>query len=558
MENDCKKKENNVYITTPIYYVNGDPHIGHFYTSLSCDVLIRLYQKYGYNVRYLTGTDEHGQKVQQSAIKKGISPKTFCDEISAKFRQMYVDFKLIQAQNNFNNNTSFIRTTDEKHVKYVQNIWKRIEDNGWIYKSAYKGWYSWRDECFFTEKELIDGKAPTGAEVELREEECYFFRLSIFQKALYQMYKDNISIGYARDDDNCNDITDDNERQYILQPKSSLFEVLAFLELKSDNKLNDLCISRSKKVFDWGIEVPTDTSHTIYVWLDALFNYFSALYYNNGSENDEEFNMFWKNGFPIHVMGKEIIRFHAVYWPSLIYSLYHEYRDNSGTTDDNIDIFDGISVKELKRVSPKQIFAHGWWVKDGEKMSKSIGNVVNPYDEIKWLESLNIQHDVAIDYFRFFLISATTFGNDANYSRKCFVESINAHLVNNLGNLVQRVASMLVKNFPDKCSYIDRNFEKITFDRDIKNINFTEILHKIFERSTLLNQEFDSSIPWVLVKGDDDNKQKAFSILSSLVPKIISIVDAIEPFCPYISHELMKNLQLESMPSIVCNRIREK
>ncbi len=539
MKKDDEKRD--IYITTPIYYVNGEPHIGHFYTSLSCDILIRLYQKHGYNVRYLTGTDEHGQKVQQSAIKKGVSPKEFCDAVSAKFRQMYIDFKLIQAENNFNNNASFIRTTDEKHVKFVQNVWKKIEANGWIYKGTYKGWYSWRDECFYTEKELIDGKAPSGAEVEFREEECYFFRLSEFQEALYRMYKDNANGDNEKDN---NDDNNSNNKQRLLSPKSSLSEVLAFLEPRDDNKLNDLCISRLKSVFDWGIEVPSDKNHTIYVWLDALFNYFSALHDDNAEDSNNEFKSFWENGFPIHLMGKEIVRFHAIYWPALIYGFYKKNGD--------------INIDELKRLSPKQIFAHGWWVKDGEKMSKSIGNVVSSYNEIMWLEDLGIQRDVAIDYFRFFLVSATSFGNDADYSRKRLIECINAHLVNNLGNLVQRVSSMLVKNFPEECRSINKDFKKMTFDKEIRDINFTNIIHEIFAKSTLLNQEFDSSSPWTLIKGNNDDRQKAFSILSSLIPRIASIVDALGPFCPHISCELMKNLLLESMPAIVCNRIKEK
>ena len=266
-------EKKSIYITTPIYYVNGEPHIGHFYTTLACDVLIRLYQQNGYDVRYLTGTDEHGQKVQQSAEKKGISPKEFCDAVSARFRQMMIDFDLKQAENNFNNGESWIRTTDKKHEDFVKDVWIRLEQNGWIYKGKYEGWYSVRDETFFTETELVDGKAPTGAEVVWQEEECYFFRLSVFQNALYEMYK----------------------KYDILQPKGSFKEVLSFLEPKEGNELRDLCVSRSKKSFNWGIEVPTDENHTIYVWIDALFNYFSAL----GGDSTEEFNKYWKDGLDL-------------------------------------------------------------------------------------------------------------------------------------------------------------------------------------------------------------------------------------------------------------------
>ena len=509
-------KNQNIYITTPIYYVNGEPHIGHFYTSLSADILIRLYRKFGANVRCLTGTDEHGQKVQQSAEKNGILPKEFCDKVSQKFRQMHIDFDLIHAENNFDNGKNFIRTTDEEHIKFVQDVWKKLEENGWIYKGKYEGWYSVRSEAFFTDKEVVDGKAPDGTDVVRKEEECYFFKLSLFQTALYEMYKNN----------------------NILQPKSSWKEVLSFLEPKDGNKLNDLCVSRLKSSMEWGIEVPTDKDHTIYVWIDALFNYFSAL----GGDSTEEFDKYWKNGFPIHLMAKEIVRFHAVYWESLIYGLYHK-------ADEEID------VNELVKVSPKQIFAHGWWVKDGEKMSKSIGNIVIPNDEVDWIESLGVSRDVAIDYFRYFLISSMPFGNDGDYSRKRLVELVNANLVNNLGNLCQRVSSMLVKNFPEKCNDIKKDFIKLEFDTEIKDINFTGILQKIFSEATLLNQEFDTLAPWSLMKGNDNDKQKAFDILSSFIPKIKTLVDALQPFCPHISKALMQNLKLSAMPKIICNRL---
>ena len=513
-----KTNSKNVYITTPIYYVNGEPHIGHFYTTLAADVLIRLYQKAGYDVRYLTGTDEHGQKVQQSAEKNGISPKEFCDKISDKFKQMITDFDLIHAKDNFNNGKNWIRTTDEKHINFVQNVWTRLEQNGWIYKGKYKGWYSVRDETFFTETELIDGKAPTGAEVKWQEEECYFFKLSLFQEALYKMYKNS----------------------NILQPRSAFKEVLSFLEPHEGNTLNDLCVSRPKKSVSWGIEVPTDTNHTMYVWIDALFNYFSAL----GGDTTDEFDKYWNNARTIHVMGKEIVRFHAVYWESLIYGLYHNVNEN-------------INLEELQKVSPKQIFAHGWWVKDGEKMSKSIGNVVAPTDEIGWLESLVLNRNVAIDYFRFFLIASTVFGNDGDYSRARLIEIVNAHLVNNIGNLVQRVSSMLIKNFQEQCQNINKQFNRLTFENEIKNIDFTGILQKILSKATKLNQEFDSAEPWILVKGSNEDRKKAFIILSGFIPKIISVVDALEPFCPHISQYLLKNLQFKEMPTIVCNRLNK-
>ena len=508
---------NSVYITTPIYYVNGEPHIGHFYTTLSCDVLIRLYQRNNYDVRFLTGTDEHGQKVQQSAEKQGISTKEFCDIVSSKFKQMIEEFDLIHSHNNFNNGKNWIRTTDEKHIKFVQEVWKRLEENGWIYKGKYSGWYSVRDETFFTEKELVNGKAPTGAEVQWQEEDCYFFKLSLFQKPLYEMYKNN----------------------NILFPKGALNEVLSFLDINKDNKLDDLCVSRSKKSFSWGIEVPTDKEHTIYVWIDALFNYFSAL----GGIESEEYDKYWNNGFSIHIMGKEIVRFHAVYWESLIYGLYHK-------------IGEDIDVEELKKLSPKQIFAHGWWLKEGEKMSKSLGNVISPKEEIEWISSFGVEKEIAIDYFRFFLIASIQFGNDGNYERKRLIELVNANLVNNIGNLVQRVCSMLIKNFKKDLYLIDKNFEKLSFLNETKNMEFDNILQQIFSIATKLNQEFDNLQPWVLIKGNENDKHKVFEILSSFIPKIMQVVDAIEPFCPHISKSLLENLQLNCEPNIICKRMQ--
>ena len=507
----------NIYITTPIYYVNGEPHIGHFYTTLASDVLIRLYLREGFDVRYLTGTDEHGQKVQQSADRQCISPQEFCDKVSLKFKQMDIDLDLIHSQNNFNNGKNWIRTTDKQHINFVQDVWRRLENNGWIYKGKYEGWYSVRGEAFFAENEIIDGKAPDGSDVKWQEEECYFFKLSVFQQALYEMYKNS----------------------NIIQPKGALNEMLSFLD---KNNLKDLCVSRPKKVFDWGIEVPTDNNHTIYVWIDALFNDFSAL----GGDKSEEFNKYWLNGKSIHIMGKEIVRFHCVYWESLIYALYNKY-DGENTK---------IDIEKLKQISPKQIFAHGWWIKDGEKMSKSLGNVISPLDELKWLETtFGIERNVAIDYFRYFLIASTIFGNDGDYSRKSLLELVNANLVNNIGNLVQRVCSMLIKNFEDRCKNIDKNYEKIHFKEEIKNIDFSSILQKIISEATKLNQEFDNLEPWTLIKGTEQDKNKAFDILSSFIPKILTVIDALEPICPHISIMLKENLMLTKAPIVVCKRI---
>lgn len=359
-------------ITTPIYYVNDKPHIGHAYTSLACDVIARFMRLSGREVFFLSGTDEHGQKVEESAMKKDMTPQDFVDEVSQSFRN------LLEVMNI--SNDDFIRTTDESHKKSVQHLWKTLVDKGAIYLGSYEGWYSVRDECYYTETELVDGNAPTGAEVIWQAKEpSYFFKLSAFEDQLMEYYENN---------------------KDFIAPDSRRNEVLGFVK----GGLRDLSISRTS--FKWGVPVPDDDEHVMYVWIDALANYISAIGYPHDEEN---FKKYWPAN--LHVVGKDILRFHAVYWPAFLMAAE-------------------IPV-------PQRLFAHGWWTKDGEKISKSLGNVIDP---------LELVEKYGVDQTRFFLMSEVNFGSDGDFSHEKMVQKVNTNLANELGNLCQRTLSMVFKN----------------------------------------------------------------------------------------------------------------
>ena len=367
----------NFYITTPIYYVNGEPHLGHAYTSVLSDVIARFERENGKEVYFLTGTDEHGQKVEQSAALRGKSPLEFSDEVSMKFRTLS---QLLGCSN-----SDFIRTTEDRHKEAAKKLWDKLYERGQIYIGAYEGWYAIRDECFYTEDELVNGKAPTGAEVEWVKEESYFFRLSDFTHKLLDFYDKNPD---------------------FIGPKGRRNEVISFVS--QEGGLKDLSISRT--TFSWGIPVPNDPKHVMYVWLDALTNYLTAIGYV--SEN-ESFNKFWPAS--LHVVGKDILRFHAIFWPAFLMAAGLE--------------------------TPKRVFAHGWWTKDGEKMSKSIGNVLDP---------LELLEKYGQDYLRYFLVSEIHFGNDGDFSDTSFTARINSDLANDIGNLAQRCLTMINKQCEGK------------------------------------------------------------------------------------------------------------
>jgi len=482
----------NFYVTSPIYYVNDVPHIGHAYTSIACDVIARFKRLSEHNVFFLTGTDEHGQKVEKSALAKEKSPQQFCDEVSQKFRELSTTLNL--------SNDDFIRTTESRHKNTVEKIWQIMLANGFIYKGSYQGWYAVRDEAFYSEDELIQGKAPTGAEVQWHSEESYFFRLSAFQEKLLALYE-------AVPD--------------FIRPQSRYNEVVSFVK----SGLKDLSISRTS--FSWGIEVPDDEKHVIYVWLDALTNYLSALDFANASD---KYQQFWVNGnnSPLHIVGKDIVRFHCVYWPAFLMAC-------------NLNV-------------PYQVFAHGWWTNDGQKISKSLGNVINPDIELQWLKSKlednnpdNKNHHeysiIAIDYFRYFLMREVAFGSDGDYSRINFINRINSELANNIGNLVQRCLTMVVKNCDGEISgdyqNLKTNFQpfKNNYFQAFDNLQFDKALEAVIEFANLVNKNFNDQAPWNLKKENkiDLMRQCLFETCQAI--RLIAIL--LLPFIPSSAKKIL-------------------
>ena len=449
------------YITTPIYYVNDKPHIGHAYTNIASDVIARFKRLDGYEVKFLTGTDEHGQKVEKSAHKHSINTQEFVDKIAQNFVNLTKELNL--------SNDDFIRTTEKRHKSFVQTIWQKLINNNQIYLGKYSGWYSIRDEAYFLEAELIDGKAPSGAPVEWIEEPSYFFKLASFQQKLLDFYNDNPD---------------------FIQPEGRKNEVISFVK----SGLKDLSVSRTS--FKWGIKVPNDDNHVIYVWLDALFNYISAL-------NDKDFS-FWPA--TLHVVGKDILRFHAVYWPAFLMAA-------------NLPI-------------PKRIFAHGWWTNNGEKISKSTGNIIDPYDIIKKYN---------LDYFRYYLVREITFGNDGNFSEDSFIERINSELVNKIGNLIFRTVNLIYKNCdqaiptPDEfhekdTKLLNDSYKAISEIRNcIDNQSLKQALEQIIILSNNANVYIDEEAPWKLKSTDGKRMCTVLYVISETI-RIIAIL--LQPFIP--------------------------
>ena len=402
----------NYYITTPIYYPSAKPHMGHAYTSIIADFFARFKRIDGYTVHFLTGTDEHGLKIQRAAEKNNTDPLVFCNKISQTFRDLSKKLNL--------SNTDFIRTTEDRLKKTVQHIWSELEKNDNIYLSKYAGWYSVSDEAFYSEDE-IDEKdgvkiaVSSQSTVEWIEEESYFFRLSKWQDKLLDYYEKNSD---------------------FISPKSRKNEVINFVK----SGLKDLSISR--QAFSWGIKVPSNPDHVIYVWLDALTNYISALNYPDTT--DELFKKFWPAS--VHMIGKDILRFHAVYWPAFLMAA-------------NIPL-------------PKKIFGHGWILSGDEKMSKSKGNILDPLDIID---------TYGLDPLRYYLIKEVSFGNDGNISQDKLEDCINSDLANNYGNLCQRVTAFAEKN----CSL------KIPSNTKLNNDDFL-ILNKFTENLSILRNEIDN------------------------------------------------------------------
>jgi methionyl-tRNA synthetase len=478
--------EKTYYITTPIYYVNDDPHIGHAYTTLACDVMARFKRRDGYRVHFLTGTDEHGQKVEESAAAAGEAPQAFTDRVSKNFRALA---KIMNYAND-----DFIRTTEQRHIKASQAIWTRLKENGHIYLGLYAGWYAVRDEAFYAEGELVEGEggvklAPTGAEVEWVEEPSYFFDLSKWQDRLLEFY--------------------DANPDFILPP-SRRNEVLSFVR----GGLHDLSISRTS--FKWGVPVPDDPGHIMYVWLDALTNYVTALGYPD--ENSGMFTRFWPAD--LHMVGKDIVRFHAVYWPAFLMG--------------------------ADLAPPKRVFAHGWWTNAGRKISKSVGNIIDP---------IEIVDQYGIDPVRYFLMREVPFGNDGDFSHRAVVGRLNGDLANDLGNLAQRSLSMIARNCDGKVPVLDpaAGFEEFAVHGCLVSAHqlldkvrllmdrqaFNEVLEEIWLVVRAANRGIDADAPWELRKTDPRRMAAVLYLMGEIIRHLAILL---WPFMPDACDRLLDQL----------------
>jgi len=479
---------NKFYITTPIYYVNDKPHIGHAYTTIACDILARYERLKGNDVLFVTGTDEHGQKVQQSAEKAGKTPQEFVNDVSANFRTL--------ADNLECSHDIFIRTTEERHKEAATALWKMLEEKGQIYLGYYEGWYSVRDETYYKESELVDGKAPTGAEVEwVVKEPSYFFKLSEWQQPLLDFYERNPD---------------------FLQPANRKAEVVNFVS----GGLQDLSISRT--TFDWGVPVPGDEEkrHVMYVWIDALTNYLTATGFPwNDDDDDDDSSKFWPPS--MHVMGKDILRFHAVYWPALLMAAGLE--------------------------PPKSVFAHGWWMRDGQKMSKSIGNVIDPMDLLQ---------KYGVDQTRYFLASSVSFGDDGDYNEEAMLTACNGVLANGLGNLAQRSLSLCFKNCEKSLPQKPED-DKLT-EKDRKLLKDAEELFSVVDKSVASKQlhnycknihffvkdanvYIDGEAPWSLKKTDPDRMKVVLWVVLESVRRVAIML---QPVMPTAMKSLLDQLRI--------------
>jgi len=478
-------KQDNFYITTPIYYPSGEPHMGHAYSSILADVFARFKRNDNNNVFFLTGTDEHGLKIQTAARKSGLDPLAYCDKISLIFKDLTTKLNL--------SNDDFIRTTEKRHHKSVSDLWDRLVKSGDIYLSKYKGWYSVSDEAYYNSDEIIEKNGKkfstfSGSQVEWVEEDSFFFKLSSWQKKLLEFY--------------------DNNSKFVL-PISRRNEVVNFVK----SGLKDLSVSRTS--FTWGIKVPNNDKHVIYVWLDALTNYLSAL--NFPDTNDKLYKKFWPAS--LHVIGKDILRFHAVYWPAFLLA--------------------------AKIKPPHRVFGHGWILSGEEKMSKSKGNILDPLEIIK---------KYGIDELRYYLMKEVSHGSDGNISLKSLENCINSDLANNYGNLCQRIFSFVKNNCNNKViknkniSTADKKLieqtSAITKDlRDLmNNQNLNNYIKSVINISFLTNKYINDEEPWKL----KDNKEKMNNILHLSLEQIAKISILLNPIIPKATTKVLEALKINS------------
>jgi methionyl-tRNA synthetase len=469
------------FLTTPIYYVNDLPHLGHAYTTVACDVLARFMRLDGRRVKFLTGSDEHGQKVEQSARTAGIPPQEFCDRISPAWQEMT---RLLNISND-----DFIRTTEPRHIRGVEALWQELERRGEIYLGRFAGWYAVRDEAFYDESELVDGPngkkvAPSGADVEWLEEENFFFRLSAWQDRLLAFYDANPE---------------------AVAPRSRRNEVISFVK----GGLKDLSISRTS--FTWGVPVPGHPGHIVYVWFDALINYLSAVGY---PDTDGEFTAFWPAD--LHMVGKDIVRFHSVYWHAFLMAAGLE--------------------------PPRRVFAHGWWTVEGQKMSKSLGNFIPPKELVD---------KYGLDPLRYFLLRELPFGNDGDFSHRAMVGRLNGDLANDYGNLAQRVLAMINRNcdatMPEPGTFTVEDEQLLDDARGlldrvrphIADQAFHLALETIWRVVAAANRYVDEQAPWALRRNDPARMR---TVLYTLAEVLRHLGILTQPFVPQAASSLLDQL----------------